>query len=107
MRWDQAEAYSFRNVLLAYAAFFLALTFPYWMQGEVVAPYRQAAQLAAGDKNSAEHIENEKFGDYAIGYIPEITALLTGPRSGWLALWSNQNELGRPLYQISGFSTTS
>lgn len=26
-------------------------------------------------------------------------------RSGWLPLWSNNTELGRPLYQISGFSS--
>ena len=29
---------------------------------------------------------------------------MKGARSGWLTLWTNQNELGRPVYQISGFS---
>lgn len=98
------KKYSFRNSLLVYVAYFLALTFPYWMHGEVAAPYRQSAEIAAPEINDAEHIENKKFSDYANGYIPELSVQMNGPRSGWLAVWTNQNELGRPLQQISGFS---
>lgn len=96
--------FSFRNCLFFYIAFFLALTFPYWLQGEVIAPYRQTAELAAPEASGAGHLENRKFSDYSNGYIPEITGLMHGQRSGWLALWTGRNELGRPLEQISGFS---
>lgn len=98
------KAHSFRNALLVYVTLFLALTFHYWFLGEVVAPYRQAAEIAAPETNLALRIENRKFGDYANSYIPEIAGLLNGQRSGWLALWTEQNELGRPLYHLSGFS---
>ncbi len=95
---------AFRNILLVYVLFFLGLSFPYWLQGEVVAPYRQAAELAAPEVIDAGHLENRKFSDYSNGYVPELTSLMHGRRSGWLALWTDQNELGRPLEQISGFS---
>jgi hypothetical protein len=98
------KVYSFQNSLLAYATFFIALTFPYWLNGEVVAPYRQSAEIAAPEIYNAEHIENRKFSDYANGYIPELNGQMNGARSGWLAIWTTQNVLGRPLYQISGLS---
>lgn len=104
MRWAQVKAYSFRNALLVYVTLFLALTFHYWLLGEVVAPYRQAAEIAAPETSGALQIENKKFSDYANSYIPEITGLLNGQRAGWLTLWTERNELGRPLYHISGFS---
>lgn len=95
---------SYRSALLGYAAFFLALTFPYWLQGEVVAPFSQAGELAAPEMRGPAHIENKKFSDEPTAYIPEIGALLHGQRSAWLALWTNQNELGRPLDHTWGFS---
>lgn len=104
MRWDQVKAYSFRNALVVYVTLFLALTFHYWLLGEVVAPYRQAAEIAAPETSGALQIENKKFSDYANSYIPEITGLLNGQRAGWLTLWTERNELGRPLYHLSGFS---
>lgn len=100
----QVNAWSFRTVLLAYVVLFLALTFPYWLQGEVVAPDRNAAAVAAPGPSGAVHFERKKFGDYAQAYIPEINGLLNDKRSGWLALWTAHNELGRPLDQTSGFS---
>ncbi|WP_127806782.1 hypothetical protein [Hydrogenophaga sp. NH-16] len=50
-------------------------------------------------------LENRKFSDYSNAYIPEITEHLTAARSGWLALWTKNTELGRPIYQISGFGS--
>lgn len=95
---------SFRKALIGYAIFFLALTFPYWGLGEVVAPHGLSFEIAAPEISDAGRIENREFFDYARGYIPQLTGLLNGQRSGWLALWNNQNELGRPLIHGNGFS---
>jgi hypothetical protein len=96
-----------------YVLFFAALTFPYWLRGEVVAPYRPGWEIGAPAATESGRIENRKFGDHPRAYIPEITRhFYVAPtndrsrtdRSGWLALWSDQNELGRPLHHVSGFS---
>lgn len=49
-------------------------------------------------------IENRKFSDFNNAYIPEIIEHLNAPRSGWIATWSDKNELGRPMHYMSGFS---
>jgi hypothetical protein len=93
---------TFRNALLIYAVLFFALIHPFWMFGEVVAPYPLAAETGPPRAPSA-YIENGKFFDYWHFFIPEIQSHVQAPRSGWLALWTNDNELGRPLYH-GGFS---
>lgn len=96
--------FSYRTALFLYILLFCLLTFSYWSNGEVVAPHRQFSELAATDNTGATQLENRKFSDFTNGYIPEISAHLKGARSGWLTLWTDKNELGRPAYQISGFS---
>lgn len=98
---------SYRAALIAYSILFLGFISPILIYGEVIAPYRTDKETAANANPSIpERIENRKFGDFANSYIPEIHQNLNGKRSGWLPLWTNQNELGRPLYQISGFGAT-
>ena len=80
------------------------MAFRYWGKGVVVAPHRQFSELVANDSTGATQLENRKFSDFTNGYIPEISAHLKGARSSWLTLWTNQNELGRPSYQIFAFS---
>lgn len=98
------KIFSYRTALFLYILLFCLLTFSYWSNGEVVAPHRQFSELAAPDSTGATQLENRKFSDFTNGYIPEISAHLKGSRSSWLTLWTNQNELGRPIYHISGFS---
>lgn len=95
---------TYRGALILFALLFVVLTWPYWLGGDVVAPHRQFSELAIADQTRAKQLENRKFSDFTNGYIPEISEHLNGARSGWLTLWINQNELGRPAYQISGFS---
>ncbi|MCX5871515.1 MAG: hypothetical protein NTY00_13015 [Deltaproteobacteria bacterium] len=95
---------SYRTALLLYVLFFCLMAFPYWGKGEVIAPHRQFSELSATDNSGATQLENRKFSDFTNGYIPEISAHLKGARSSWLTLWTDNNELGRPVYQISGFS---
>lgn len=94
---------SYRAALLCYCLFFLLLIFPYWGRGEVIAPHRQSAEVALLVPLDDWQIENHKFNDFSNGFIPELLTQHRGARSGWLALWQNQNEVGRPVYQI-GFS---
>lgn len=70
----------------------------------MIAPHRQTLEIGAVDTVRDPQIENRKFNDFTKAYIPEITEHLTADRSGWLSLWTDQNEFGRPIYQISGFS---
>lgn len=104
---------SYKTTLIVYCLLLLGLTSPYLFFGEVAAPHKQYVEVGAidtlahnaGTNLQSEKIENRKFNDYINAYIPEISAHLKGPRSGWLTLWTDKNELGRPTYQISGFSS--
>lgn len=103
---------SYKTIFIAYCLLFLGLTSPYLLFGEVVAPHKQYVEIGVMDTishNAATYlqsgkIENSKFNDYINAYIPEISVHLKGARSSWLTLWTDKNELGRPAYQISGFS---
>lgn len=96
---------NYKRVLIAYCLLFFGLTSPtYLLIGEVAAPHRQDIEIGAvATKIKSGHIENRKFSDYTNAYLPEISAHFRGARSGWLTLWTDKNELGRPVYQISGF----
>lgn len=93
---------TFRSALLIYTVLFFALIHPFWMFGEVVAPYPLAAETGP-PRTASAYIENGKFFDYWHFFIPEIQSHVQAPRSGWLALWTSTNEIGRPLYH-GGFS---
>ena len=96
---------SFGGVIITYCVLSIGLFSPFVIFGEVIAPHRQSIELGViDDQRPANHVENRKFNDYSLVYLPEVVHHLRGPRSGWLALWTNDNELGRPLYQISGLS---
>jgi hypothetical protein len=90
---------SFRNALAIYAVLFFALIHPFWLFDEVVVPYRLASEIGTPHVATSPSIENTKFSDYWHGFIPEIREHLQR-RLGWLALWTNQTELGRPLFHL-------
>lgn len=95
--YKYALIYYFAAIAVLFSGFF----------SYVAVPHKQALEVGyVGYANpNHTHIENRKFSDFANAYIPEITEHLTATRSGWLPLWSNRTELGRPLYHISGFSS--
>jgi hypothetical protein len=72
----------------------------------VVAPSRQEIEVGLSSTSHAAFIENRKLADHTLAYLPEVSLHTKTPRSGWLPLWTNSNELGRPLYQMWGFSST-
>ncbi|PXV61684.1 hypothetical protein SAMN04487785_103153 [Dyella jiangningensis] len=100
MAWMRSYAGSFAG----YTLIMLLLFLPY-LRGEVVAPTRLGTQFGIQDTAETEpRFENAKFSDYPNAFLPEIDAFLHGRRSGRVALWTSQNQLGRPLYHVSGFS---
>jgi hypothetical protein len=96
---------TYRQVGVLYLVIFLALFGPFILRGEVVAPTDQSEEMASAHvSRPGAPLQNNKFSDYAQVFIPEISEHLRGARSGWLALWTDKTELGRPLYHLSGFS---
>lgn len=96
---------SYRFALVAYCFFMVSVFHPYIIFGEIVAPHRQAIEVGAAEMNlNSTYRENRKFSDYNLAYIPEISEHLNGIHSSWLTLWSRKNEMGRPVYNLSGFS---
>jgi hypothetical protein len=86
-----------RNALLIYTFLFFALIHPFWLFGEIIAPYQLVSEIRGPEVSDSARIQNIKFADYWHAYIPEIRDQLQAPRSGWLALWTSPNELGRPI----------
>lgn len=96
---------NYKKVIFTYGLLFLGLISPYLLFDNVVSPHRQLIEVGVIESNfKVGYIENRKFSDFTSNYIPEISEHLKASHSGWLTLWTNNNELGRPLYHISGFS---
>lgn len=90
-----------RHALIIYTLLVLVFSSPYWAFGQVLAPYEYpmvGLSATDPDENSVA-----RFSDYYNGFIPETDDLLNGNRSGWLKLWSDETEYGRPTYHTSGF----
>ncbi|MBY0264702.1 MAG: hypothetical protein K2P90_04650 [Holosporales bacterium] len=100
--WKLLEVKTHRSALILYTLLFAALISPFWFKGEVICPHRQSIELAHKDMLPSTSLENRKFSDYTSSYAPETKGFLEEKRSGWVALWSQKNELGRPFF--SSFS---
>jgi hypothetical protein len=98
------EVTSYRTAIALYLILFSLFTFPFWGMGKVISPYLQHTELASAVVPESDTIENRKFSDFGNVYIPEVAQHLSGKRSGWITLWTNQNEMGRPMFHTSGFS---
>lgn len=99
-----SNALARRYVLIIYSVITLML-FHDILFNEVIAPHRQLDEVGLSlQSDQYQHVENRKFNDFSSAFIPEITAHLKTNKSSWLATWTNDNELGRPLYHLSGFS---
>jgi hypothetical protein len=97
---------SYKYVLIIYSVLFFCLTSPFLLLGEVVSPYSQCIEFGyANPCIDPTRIEHRGLTDHPAFYIPEVYQHLNGARSGWLALWTKQNELGRPLSHLTGFSS--
>ncbi|MEM9602538.1 MAG: hypothetical protein AAGA11_06725 [Pseudomonadota bacterium] len=94
---------TYRAAFLWYALL-MAVLFAVFVR-DVVAPHRQQIEIGAPvTTGNPPMLENRKFNDYALAYVPEVAEHMRAPRSGWLALWTDATEMGRPLYHLSAFS---
>ncbi len=95
---------NYKGIFIVYCILFAGLTAPYIFYGDVIAPHLQLSELATFNEAPNNNLSTRKFSDFSRVFIPEISTHLNSTRSGWLTLWTNNNELGRPAYHISGFS---
>jgi hypothetical protein len=86
------------TAFLLYCLSFGALMFPYFA-GDVLAPTRQTAELELNEASPSRLTENRKFNDYVLNFVPELQAQQRTKYESWLATWTTDNQLGRPLYQ--------
>ena len=93
----------YRAAALGYLALVLSVVLWFVITGKVIAPDVQDVELGLPASQTSS-IQNRKFDDYYLNYVPELAEHLTSPRSGWLATWSDLNELGQPLYHTEGLS---
>ena len=88
---------------LVYLAICASVALWFAVTGQVIAPYLQEAELGLPATQTSS-IQNQKFSDFYQNYVAELQQHIASPRSGWIATWSDMNELGRPLYQTEGLS---
>ena len=93
-----------RTAGLGYLALFGFVALWFGIGGKVIAPHVQDIELGLPASPASAAIQNRKFNDFFLNYIPELQQQLTSPRSGWIATWSNLNEIGSPLYHTEGLS---
>ncbi|MBD1878311.1 hypothetical protein [Coleofasciculus sp. FACHB-T130] len=78
---------------------------PVFLKGEVIFPHNNNYEVVGSNlivENT--YISNRKFSDQSSVYIPEINQHLNGNHHSWLSTWNPYVELGRPTFQLSGFS---
>ncbi|MBD1837180.1 hypothetical protein [Coleofasciculus sp. FACHB-501] len=78
---------------------------PVFLKGEVIFPHSNNYEVIGSNlivENN--YISNRKFSDQSSVYIPEINQHLNGNYHNWLSTWNPYVELGRPTFQLSGFS---
>jgi hypothetical protein len=95
---------TFPAAAVLYTVLFASLMWPYWGQHQVIATTRQFAELGLADTSGAKEVEYPNLNDYSYSFIPEVTTQLKSPRKSWLTLWTDKNELGRPITHLSGLS---
>ena len=93
----------YRTAGILYLALAVCIAMWFVFGEKVIAPHVQDLELGLPAGKIAQ-IQNRKFNDYYLNYIPELQQQISTPRSGWIATWSGQNELGRPLYHTEGLS---
>lgn len=96
--------FNYRYSILFYIISFFLLILPSIIKGDIIAPHKQFIELNNDSQSTNDQIENRKFSDFSSVFLPRVTEQLNDNNKSWLTLWSNQNELGRPVYHTTEFS---
>ena len=73
-------------------------------KGYVIIPHPNDYETTGVLSNDNSYLSNRKFNDHSSVYIPEINQHLNGNPYHWISTWNPYVELGRPTFQLSGFS---
>lgn len=92
-----------RQSVLFYLVAITLLSGTHWATGNILAPYTLAGQSQESSSNATD-ANISKMSDFYNVFVPETDDLLNGTRSGWLKLWTDETEFGRPTYHTSGYS---
>jgi len=95
--WLEAHAFA---LTLAICAVFFA---PELLGDRVIFTRDNRVQVGL-ERRADPYPSNPLFGDHSDAYIPEIAQHLSDSHHSWLATWTPQVELGRPLWHWFGFS---
>ena len=77
---------------------------PFWLSNNVVYHHSNYQQLTGLPDTTDTYKNNPKFADQSTVYIPEINQHLKKSRHNWVSTWNPSVQLGRPTFQLSGFS---
>ncbi len=92
--------YAFLLLLLIQLLFF----HPILLRGHVIYHHSNYEPLMGTPAPADPYKSNPKFGDQSAVYIPEIQQHLYKTRHSWISTWNPTVQLGRPTFQLSGFS---
>lgn len=91
------------HALGAYSLVVIALLWPLWLQGAILAPTCHA-QINGWQyvTPAMQACEQRKLADYEEEFLPEISNQLTLPHTGFLVTRNEYTELGRPAKHLTG-----
>jgi hypothetical protein len=93
-----------RHAQLVLVGVLLAFFSPVLFGGRVVLGHDLGREIGAFDRPGERRLIDRLSDDQTSTYLPELALQLTGARSGWLATWNPDVELGRPAGHLSGLS---
>ena len=94
----------YQRPVLVYSIIILLWFIPLLISSHIILPFRPLLYANLDAVPQTTYVEAPLFSDYISSYIPEVNQQMQAPRSGWLALWTNTVEFGKPLSHGSIFS---
>jgi hypothetical protein len=97
-------SWMYQRPVLVYSLIMLVWFTPLLISQHVILPFRPFIYANLEPAAQSAYIETTFYSDYISGYVPEVYLHMHAPRAGWLALWTNDVEFGKPLSHGSIFS---
>lgn len=95
----------YQRPVLVYSVCMLMWFAPLAISQHVISPFRPTTYANLEPNPQATYTETTFFSDFLVAYIPEINLQQQTPRAGWIGLWTNNVEFGRPLSQSGIFAS--
>ena len=101
---SQAGMRLWQRPVLVYSMVMAIWFMPLLISGQVILPFRPFLYANLEPATHATYVETMFYADYMTAYIPEVNQQMHAPKSGWITLWTNTVEFGKPLAHGSIFS---